>query len=268
MGARDLTRAQDPATYLYCLVHGASAPRLRRPPRGLPGAGPARTLDGGDGLWLVVAAAPLPRYSAAAIERGLRDLAWVSACAVGHEAVVEHAARAGTVIPMKLFTLFASDERALAHVSRTRRRVDRLIARVAGRGEWGVRLSLDRTRARRAIAARAGRDTRGAASGTAFLVRRKQEHDAARDLLERARVEADRVYQGLARRADDARRSTPAQPPNGVRVLLEAAFLVDERRAAAFRAAVRAEGRRLDGAGLDIALTGPWPPYTFVADPA
>lgn len=268
MGARDLTRAQETATYLYCLVHRPSTSALRRAPRGLPGAGPVRTLDAGDGLRLVVAAAPLPKYTAGAIERGLRDLEWVSACALGHEAVVEHAARAGTVIPAKLFTLFASDERALAHVRRTRRRIDRLVARVADRDEWGVRLSLDGARARRAITTRAARDTRGTASGTAFLLRRKQEHDAARDLLERARGEADRVYEGLSRRADDARRSTPAQPPDGLRVLLEAAFLVPGRRARVFRAAVRAEGRRLGKAGLDLALTGPWPPYTFVADPA
>src|SRR5688572_17770531 len=99
-------------------------------PRGLAGAGPVRLLDAGERLWLVAADAPLARYGAAAIERGLRDLTWVSACAMGHEGVVEHFARRATVIPMKLFTLFASDERAVAHVQRTRRRLDRLITRV------------------------------------------------------------------------------------------------------------------------------------------
>jgi len=268
MGHGHVTRAQNSATYLYCLVHARSAPVLRRAPRGLPGASRARALDAGDGLWLVVAAAPLPRYTAEAIERGLRDLAWVSACAMGHEAIVEHATASGTVIPMKLFTLFASDERALAHVRRTRRRIDRLIARVAHRDEWGVRLHLDQARARRSIVTRARRDSRTTSSGTAFLLRRKQEHDAVRDLLEQARVEANRVYEGLASRADDARRGTPVQPQDGVRVLLDAAFLVPERRAAAFRAAVRAEGRRLGSTGLALTLTGPWPPYTFVAPPA
>jgi len=261
-------RAHDTATYLYCLVQARSAPSLRRAPAGLPGAGRVRALDAGGGLWLLAADAPLPRYGAAAIERGLRDLGWVSACAVGHEAVVEHAARAGTVVPMKLFTLFTSDERALAHVRRTRRRIDRIVQRVAERDEWGVRLSLDHARARRGVTARARRGARGATTGTAFLLRRKQEHDAVRALLERARVEADRLYELLARRARDARRSTPAQPPDGVRVLLDAAFLVDERQAAAFRAAVRTEGRRLGAHGLDLTLTGPWPPYTFVTEPA
>jgi hypothetical protein len=261
-------RAEDTATYLYCLVHARRAPSLARAPRGLSGTGRARVLDGGDGLWLVVADAPLARYDVAPIERGLRDLNWVSACAMAHEAMVEHAAAAGTVIPMKLFTLFSSDERAVAHVRRTRKSLDRLIARVADRDEWGVRLSLDEARARRHVATAARRETRGASTGTGFLVRKKHERDAARELAERARTEADRVYEELARHADDARRHTPAQAGTGTRVLLDAAFLVPGRRAPQFRAAVKALGSRLGGDGLQLTLSGPWPPYTFVAEPA
>lgn len=256
------------ATYLYCLVHARRAPSLARAPRGLPGMGPPRLLDAGEGLWLVVADAPLDRYGAAPIERGLRDLRWVSARAVAHEAVVEHAARAGTVLPMKLFTLFAGDDRALAHVGRTRRKIDRLLARVADRDEWGVRLSLDEARARRGIAAGAGRRAGPAATGTAFLLRKKGEQDAVRRLVERAREEAERVFEDLARRADDARRHTPPQAPGAVRVLLDAAFLVPARQAARFRGAVRLLGARLARDGFQLTLTGPWPPYNFVAEPA
>src|SRR5207248_2479481 len=65
------------ATYLYCAVQSArdplrgAAPRL---PRGLPGSGPPRALNAGGGVWLVVAAAPLDRYAADAIDARLADL--------------------------------------------------------------------------------------------------------------------------------------------------------------------------------------------------
>ena len=90
----------------------------------------------GERLWLVVATAPMAQYGAAPIERRLRDLDWVSRCAMGHEAVVEDAARSGPVVPMKLFTLFSSDARATAHIVRTRRKLTRLfdlVARQTGR---------------------------------------------------------------------------------------------------------------------------------------
>jgi len=259
-----VNRTDGTATYLYCLVH-AARPATGRTPRGLAGTGPIRLLDAGEGLWLAAADAPLARYGAAPIERGLHDLNWVSACAMGHEGVVEHYARRATVIPMKLFTLFASDERALTHVRRTRRRLDRLIARVGGRQEWGVRLLLDETRA---LKARARRGARASSTGTAFLLRKKQEREAVHDIRLGAAAEGNRLFQRLARQADDARRQTPAQAGSGLRVLLDAAFLVRTGRAAAFRTATAKLGRQLAGSGFHLTLSGPWPPYTFVAEPA
>ena len=92
---------------------------MKRGLRGLPGAEPPRLLDAGEQLWLVVATAPVAQYGAAPIERRLQDLDWVSRCAMAHEAVVEDAARSGPVVPMKLFTLFSSDDaRRGAHGAR------------------------------------------------------------------------------------------------------------------------------------------------------
>lgn len=263
-----MRRTDGNATYLYCLVHARRVPRLARAPRGLPHTGPLRLLDAGHGFWLVVADAPLTRYGSAPIEQGLGDLRWVSACAMAHDAVVEHAARQGTVVPMKLFTLFASDERALNHIRRDRRRLDRLVARVADRQEWGVRLTLDEARARRRLAEPATPSDTNGVSGTGFLLRKKQQQDAARRLVTEARTDAEAIFAELSRRADAARRQTPAADSGPRRLLLDAAFLVPIRRAAAFRAAVKALGRRLGGRSVELTLTGPWPPYTFVAEPA
>src|SRR5260370_777580 len=86
------------ATYLYCLVHATKGPSLRAAPAGLPGTGKPRALAAGEGLWLVAADAPLDRYGAKPIEKGLQDLTWVSSCAVPHEAMVEDVSKAGTVL--------------------------------------------------------------------------------------------------------------------------------------------------------------------------
>jgi gas vesicle protein GvpL/GvpF len=251
------------AAYLYCVAAGRSAPRLVRAPAGLPAMGRPRALRVAAGLWLVVADAPLTHWSAARIESGLRDLDWVSRCAVAHEAVVEHIARTGTaVVPMKMFTLFADDARAIAHVTRLRRKLEALLRRVAGRQEWGLRVILDE---RRALARAAGDGDGRAASGTAFLLRKKAEKDAAQRLAAQARVEADRLFDHLAGRADDARRRRPGADTPG-RLLLEAAFLVPVARARAFRAEVTRQGRALEPGGYDLNLSGPWPPYSFVTD--
>jgi len=261
--ARVTRDSDEKATYLYCVAHAKRAPALQRAPRGLPGTGPLRALDAGGGVRLVVADAPLSRYGSAPVEARLRDLDWVAACATAHEAVVEHIARAATTIPLKLFTLFNTDDRALAHITKLRPAIDRAIARVAGRQEWGVRIHLDEASARRVQRERAAKATAGVTSGTRFLMLKKQEQQALREALARGRADIDATFEALAQSADDARRRPP-DPVDGTRLVLDAAFLLPPRRAAAFKRVARERVRRLAEHGYTLTLSGPWPPYNFV----
>ena len=254
-------------TYLYCVVQRDKPPPLARAPIGLPGTGKLRAIDAGGGLWLIAADAPASQYEAQAIERGLRDLAWVSARAVPHEAVVEFAGRAGTVLPMKLFTLFHSDDRALQHVAQQRKRIVRLLERLAGREEWGVRMLLDEPRAVERLAKSAREESKGS-SGTEFLLRKKKQRDLSRDVVERGAERATTLFDELSRRTDDSRRRVPPAGAAGRRVLLDAAFLVRRGRVKPFQAAVRKAAARLQRDGYQLTLTGPWPPYNFVAESA
>jgi len=79
-----MTDANGTATYVYCLLSARRSPPRARGPRGLAGTGPVRALDVDDGLRLIVADAPLSRYGSEPIEQHLRDLGWVSSCAVAH----------------------------------------------------------------------------------------------------------------------------------------------------------------------------------------
>ena len=92
----------------------------------------------------------------------------MSACAIAHERVVEHVSRLGTAVPMKLFTLFSSDARAVADLGRSRTRLRAVLRRIEGRQEWGVRVSVDEATARDASArARASRPRRASARARA-----------------------------------------------------------------------------------------------------
>jgi hypothetical protein len=257
---------RDAATYVYCLVESPVAPRVSDLPAGLAGLGPPRALDAGRPLWLIVADAPLARYGPAPVERGLRDLSWVSARALAHEAVVERCARAGTVIPMKLLTLFTGDDRAVAHVRRRRRSIARVLARVAGRAEWGLRVRFDPARARRAPPGPRPRTGAGGQPGTRFLQLRSRQQDAERRLAARARVEALRVYRRLRALADEGRRRAL---PDGAApsLLLDAVLLVGTRTTRRLRREAARLGAEGASAGLEIVLTGPWPAYHFAARP-
>ncbi len=263
--AAETRRGPAAATCVYCLVAADAPPAVAGAPPGLEGAGPPRLVAAGRGRWLVAADAPLARYAAEKINARLQDLDWVGARALEHEGVIEHFASRGTVVPMKLFTLFTSDAQAVADVKR-RRDLGRLLAVLAGREEWGLRVSIDpavlRARASERAAAKPG-----LSEGTRFLVKRQQEQGAVRAGREDARRRAEDVFGALRPLAADVRRREPAVV-EGATLLLDAAYLVDRDRARDFGDAARDAARRHAAEGLTVVLTGPWPPYNFLAPAA
>jgi hypothetical protein len=276
-------------TYVYCLIAAIRRPALPRVPAGLPGTGPVRLLDVNSEAtnrpmqlssrrrparrasrhpakqWLAVADAPLSRYGEASINRSLSDLDWVSRAALAHESVVESFIGAQAVLPMKLFTIFTSDARALEYLRREQSRIFKLLDRVAGHQEWGVRIALD------AGIPAAGKRLRSRAtstvSGVAYLSLKKAQHERASGLVQRARATAAGLYDRLQAQAAASKRRAPSERPvTGGPLLLDASFLVPRSRSVRFRALVGRESTALASQGYLVTMSGPWPPYTFVQD--
>lgn len=246
------------ATYVYCIVRRAGKPRLAAAPAGLPGAGPPEAQPIAPSLWLVTAAVPLDVYGPGPLDESLRDVEWVGRIAVAHEALVEHftEARGTTVIPMKLFTMFSTPGRAVAEMRRRRRELERVFQHIAGCEEWGVRVLRGASRVPRRQPARPS-------SGTAFLAARKQARDESAAAAAAAAEAADSAFASLSGIARDRRRRSGDAA--GAVPLLDAAFLVPSRRRARFRAAAERLAREVAATGGQMTLTGPWPPYHFVA---
>ena len=249
------------ATYLYCVVRSGSKPSSTRVPSGLPGATCPTPVVLHPSLWLITAEVPLQTYGPEVLEPALQNLQWVADVAVAHEAVVEHFVRqrGATVIPMKLFTMFSTLDRALAEMRNKIDELEAVVTRIAGCEEWGVRIV--RTAPRRPAARSAS------SSGVAYLAAKKQARDDALEQARRAADAAEAVFEeleGLTRSAW-RRESVPegaTSPP-----ILDAAFLVPVTQRARFRTAAKRLAARCAGAGAEMTLTGPWPAYSFVRVP-
>jgi hypothetical protein len=247
------------AVYLYCVVKATARPSTRTAPDGLPGASRPEALPVSPGLWAIAADVPLDRYGAEPLAAALRDLDWVSGAAVAHEAVVEHfsARRKVTTLPLKMFTMFSSAERAAADLRGRRKALAPVFKRIEGAEEWGVRVLLDAAPGGPPAARPA------AVGGAAFLAAKKQARDSARVAAYAAAAAAEAGYAALAAvaRASSRRDDVPAgaaAPP-----LLEAAFLVPTARRARFKAAAKAAAASCQRTGALMTLSGPWPAYSF-----
>jgi hypothetical protein len=247
------------AAYIYCLVQIARRPAARRAPRGLPGAKAPEAVEVADRLWMILSEVPLDQYGPGPLEASLKDLDFVSRIAVAHESVVEHFSTlsGATVIPMTLFTMFSSIDRAVAGMRARSPELKSVFRRLEGCEEWGVRVLRGQPAGKKKAA-----DLKPS-TGTAFLAARKQARDDARAATAAAATAADTVYESLAELSADHRRRT-AEAPGAVAPLLDAAFLVPTRQRARFQSAARKVAKNVSATGAQMTLTGPWPPYNFV----
>jgi hypothetical protein len=249
-------------TYVYCVVAARKPPRLSRASVGPPGTARPRLVEVKPHRYLVVSDAPLDQFGEQQIARRLADLRWVSRAAVAHESVITSLlSGADAVVPMKLFTIFSGDDRAVARTRDDWTRIERALRRVAKHVEWGVRLSLD-------ARGQAGAQRPGpVSSGIGYLRAKKQIQRAG---AQRARGHRRRVaaaVRALSALASETRRREVAAASEGKRrLILDAAFLVPRRRTIGFRTAVNRQARALAASGYQVQLTGPWPPYSFVED--
>ena len=254
---RAAPRAAAPSlVYVYCIVQSETAPPTART-KPLPGAAPPRAVGIGASRWLVVADVPRSRFDAEALSARLHDLDWLGRCAVAHDAVVMNMMKTGPVVPMRLFTIFASEARAAAEVRRAARQISRTLRRVAGRAEYGVRISAASGGARAA-------PSKPVRTGRSFLEHKRDQLAARRRPASVAPEERARVFQRLAA-LSDAAQERPI-PMDGARVWLDGAFLVALSDAPAFRREVRRLSRELLTDGHELVLTGPWPPYSFLGE--
>jgi hypothetical protein len=253
-------------TYVYCLVLGGRRPSIPAESTGIPGGREMRAIPAGAGLWLIVATVPAKDYDEPALAKGLQNLDWVGRRAMAHEAVIEQFLSARAVLPMQLFTLFTSDERAVQHVARQRKGILAVLKRIEKKVEWGLRLTFDEGAVRTSVEASAGKRAKETPSGAAYLARKRDLLDVTRGRLKAARGEADRLFAALKKEAAESRRrSETEQASAGARLLLDAAFLVPASRTRAFRAAVGRHARTIGANGIVVSLTGPWPPYNFIS---
>ena len=227
---------------------------------GVGGAAP-RTIAAA-GLTAIVGDVADREYGEAALQRNLEDLDWLSRTARAHHAVLEAAAGRGPVVPMRLATLFADDA---AVTGTLRERADdfrRALSVVRSRSEWGVK-------AYAAEHADPVVDPAPAATGpgAAYLRRRRAQLAASRDARTEALASARTVYAELGRFAVSSRLYPPQAPDlagQPAPMVLNAAYLVSDERADEFATAV------VDLAGkhrfVQLAMTGPWPAYSFAGE--
>jgi hypothetical protein len=228
---------------------------MRGVPASVPGASAPRFLAIDRNVWAVVADAPLDRFAAEVLQQELQDVEAISRHALAHAAVIEFFFRRAAVIPLKLFTLFSSDETAREHVRGRLPALKRMFGELRGLEEWGVRIFAGEAEAESARTVDSGRD---------YLQVKKRLHEQTVAPSRATIRTVNGALNSLGRIASKMRKEALPPPGRGRPYVAGASFLVKaemrnawKSHAATLGAALAADGHRLD-------MSGPWPPYHFV----
>ena len=221
-----------------------------------------------DGLAAFYTAVDAAEFSQPVIDARSKDVEWLGRIGYRHQSVMTALMRGGTIIPLRAFTLFASETTLRNHLRGERQKFSRILERLEGKEEWTLRIEFEPARWSDALVRRVGRlrelagEVERAASGKAFLLRKKLDEEkkrASREAEQQVVAEVENAVMGTLEcdTVAESRQERSGGFPQ-INVLIER----DEgTRLAALRDDLT---QRYEKDGVTVALTGPWPPYTFV----
>lgn len=242
--------------YLYAVARGTDEAQLR----GCSGLGdvPLRVVEH-RGLSAVLSEVDLDEFGEEALRRNLEDLAWLEQVARGHDDVVKAVAETAPTAPMRLATIFRTEQAVRARLDELYDALQEALDRVEGRMEWSVKAY-----APAKPASASPPVATGAASGAAYLQRKRTQTLQRQSAEESALRVADAVHEALSRCSVASRMLRPQDPRltgHEGTMTLNGAYLVEVAGAESF--VQQAETLAAEHPDANLEVHGPWPPYSF-----
>ena len=222
---------------------------------------------GHDGLFAVYTPVADEEFSQESVDRRAGDLEWLGAIGYRHQNVASELMKSTAIIPLRAFTLFSSAEALDRYLHDNRELLTKTLERLGGKREWTLRVEFDAERFSDALTTRVdalrdlAQQIETANPGRAFLLRKKLDEEkkrASRDAEQQVVAEIERAV------LDKFKCETVAES----RLDRDGAFpqinvLLERDEESTLQELLDGLAARYDKEGVTLALTGPWPPYTF-----
>ena len=242
------------------------------------------------GLGAIVSAVSSAEFHPDMLKTHLADPEWLQVHVLAHQRVLTALLADYTVLPLQFCTLYNTEERVLDMITANYDRMEAALDRLAGATEWGVKIFCDRA-ALTSWAINSSdelqpiRETIHTTSEGASYMLRKKIALAARQLAESleqsctqeshrrlssiARVavsyplRSESREQSVGSRSQSSATPDPRLPTPDHLMVLNAAYLVDDRKQQRFEIELARLHEEYAAIGFKYELTGPWPPYSF-----
>ena len=249
--------------YVYAITRNALTPRAEA----VDQSEKFVAVSGG-GVCAIATPVDAQQFSQEAIDSHAGDLDWLGAIGYRHQGVVADLMRQTSIIPLRAFSLFSSEEALKKYLASNADPFKKMLQRLDGKQEWTLRIEFEPQRWSESLTSRVdslralSAEIDNAASGKAFLLKKKLEEakkNASKEAeqqvvseIERAvldKLQCDTVAESRQQRAG-------AFPQINV--------LLNRDEEARLQEMQNDLNDRYGSEGVTVAVTGPWPPYSFV----
>jgi len=250
-----------PLAYLYGVAEGPAPADLPAVEAILPGV----AIEAHARAGLVAFASPVGEDEFGGRSLEAADPAWLTDRVIAHARVLAALMPRRTIVPLRFGTVCRDPGEIGDFIERQQTVLVDALDHVRGATEWGVKLHCDPDvlgaaverelpAARMALAARAA-----ATPGRGFFLAKRIAPIVAAETAARVAACVERTNRSLAAAA---RASVPLR---SAALSAEFAYLVADDRLAAFRERLAELGTAFAASGVRYEMSGPWPPYNFVA---
>jgi hypothetical protein len=248
--------------YVYAVTGDAVTPETE----GVDGTARFGSATVGE-IHAVFTAVSAAEFSQEVIDRRAGDLEWLGAIGYRHQAVMADLMKRTSIVPLRAFTLFSSEEALRSYLTDQRELLSKTLERLDGKQEWTLRIELEPSQWSEALTGRVASlrelqaEIAAASPGKAFLLRKKLDDEkkrashVAEDELVGEIEQAVMGKLGCETVSESRQRRDGAFPQINVLLNRDEESVLQELR--------EELAARYQPEGVTLALSGPWPPYTF-----
>ena len=253
--------------YLFCLIPADPLPKIT-----------GNGIDGEHLLFVevigkvaaVLAEVNIEDFSGPEAQQKMEDLAWVAPRALRHEDVVLSAMEQGPVLPVRFGTVFSSIEAAAEPLRQRQDTLMKYFQDTIDKKEWTLKGYVDRSQARgRMTAARLAAEKEqlaGLSPGKRYFLEQKIKGAVDKDVavwLKKMGRDILSVAKKMSAGFSECRLQSQDVTGRDEEMFFHGALLVPDGSVATLEGMMDEWNKRHEAQGLQIELSGPWPPYHF-----
>ena len=255
--------------YTYCIIDYPTRKQLLLPNK--TELGEVHPIAFQDVAALVSEVSPI-EFNQQEIDKKTKDLSWLTDTATKHEQVLEHIMNTTIPIPMKLCTIFTSKKNVIEMLKQNYPQFKNNLRRIENKVELGVtaycNLNILKTKLMQTSQKTMNlqKQISNTTPGKAYFLKQELEELTATETRKQAQTLADEIFQKTKQTSEESVLNNPLSKEatqSTDDMILNAAYLVRKENVETFKTQFQEAKKHYNNFGVELKLTGPWPPYNF-----